>query len=111
MKTLKPLGARVYVEDIVTTLSIEERAQRAGFVAIVNEENRPKATQGRVVAIGTDPFIQEHIVVGDVVFFSSLAGTRIYVAERELRCLEFNELTGVEHEESTSNTDATCFDK
>lgn len=102
MKISRPLGSRILVEDIITTLSIEQRAKNAGFVAIVNEDNRPKSTQGRVIAVGTDPLLQDEIHLGDVVSFSYLSGTRIYIDEHEFRSLEFNEIimvTREEHEE------------
>jgi co-chaperonin GroES (HSP10) len=95
----KPLGARVIVEDIIATLSIEQRAAAAGFVAIVNEQNRPKATQGKVLAVGTDPLLQEEIKVGDIVDFSYLAGTRIFIDGEEFRSLEFQDIIQVTREE------------
>jgi co-chaperonin GroES (HSP10) len=93
---LKPLGARVFVEDIITTLSIEERAKRAGIVAVVNENNRPRATQGRVVAVGNDPLVQEFCKVGDIVFFGPLSGKFIYHKDKQYRSLELHELEAVE---------------
>jgi co-chaperonin GroES (HSP10) len=105
MKISRPLGARVIVEDIITTLSIEQRAQNAGFIAIVNEDNRPKSTQGKVIAVGTDPLMQEEVHVGDVVSFSYLSGTRLYIESVEYRSLEFNEIIMVTREEQTYEED------
>lgn len=106
MKTLKPTGALIYVEDIITSLSIEERAKAAGFIAIVDDENRPRATQGKCIAVGEDPLIQELIKVGDVVFFGYLAGKRIFYHEREIRVLEYNEIIGVEHDDASDSSSA-----
>lgn len=86
----------MWVEDIITTLSLEERGHKIGIAVIVNEDNRPKPTQGRVIAVGTDPLIQQEIRVGDIVFFSRLAGTKIMSGSIELRSLEFDEIIGVE---------------
>jgi len=93
---LKPLGSRIWVQDIVESLSIEQRAEAAGFVVIVNDNNRPKSTKGKVVAIGSDPMLHELIKVGDVVFFRHTAGDRIMHGELELRSLEWQEVIGVD---------------
>jgi co-chaperonin GroES (HSP10) len=111
MKISRPLGARVIVEDIITTLSIEQRAQNAGFIAIVNEDNRPKSTQGKVIAVGTDPLMQEEVHVGDVVSFSYLSGTRLYIESVEYRSLEFNEIIMVTREEHVPDTIGTTYDR
>lgn len=97
-KITKPLGARLIVQDIIATLSIEQRAQAAGFIAIVNSENKPRATQGKVIAVGSDPLLQEEVKVGDTVYFSYLAGAKIYIEGEEYRSLEFHEIIQVEGE-------------
>jgi co-chaperonin GroES (HSP10) len=99
MSISRPLGARVIVLDIVTTLSVEARAEKSGLVAIVAEQERPRPTEGRVVAVGTDPLTQETIHVGDKVSFSYLSGTRVYINDVEYRSLEFNEIIMVTTEE------------
>jgi co-chaperonin GroES (HSP10) len=107
MSISRPLGARVIVDDIVTTLSVEERARRIQapgcppMEAIVSDNERPKATQGRVLAVGSDPFVQEQIDVGDIVSFSYLDGTFVYIDGMRYRSLEFQQIVMVTKEERT----------
>lgn len=99
-KVIRPLGARVIVEEIVTTLSLEERGSKLGITVITDDSNRPRPTQGKVIALGTDPFLQENgLVEGCIVSFAPHAGIRVYVEEREYRSLEFQELIAITTEE------------
>lgn len=92
----RPKGARVLVEDIIQTLSLEERAARAGLEIVVESENKPKCTMGKIVALGSDPLAHEEYKVGDVVFFKWHSGTKITLQDREYRSLELQEIEGVE---------------
>lgn len=100
MRTYKPLGARLLVDPVVTTLSLEERAHRAGLEIIVENENRPQPTMGVVVAVGSDPLLQEEIKVGDWVYFGKYAGHEVVLEGKSFRCLELQEVTGVQAEEN-----------
>jgi len=94
----KPLGARLLVQPIVTTLSLEERARNAGLEIVVEQENRPMPTQGVVVAVGSDPLLQEEIKRGDLVFFNKHAGHDVELEGQSYRQLEHQEVTGVVQE-------------
>lgn len=93
MRTYKPLGARLLVDPVVTTLSLEERARRAGLEIIVESENRPQPTVGIVVAVGSDPLLQEEVHVGDYVFFGKHAGHEVVLNGKVFRQLELQEIT------------------
>lgn len=93
---MKPTGGRIFVRDIISSLSVEERAKRAGIIAIVNDSNRPKATMGQVVAIGNDPLIADYCKVGDVVYFGPLAGKKIVQEGHEVRILELPDIEATE---------------
>lgn len=95
MKTITPLGSRVFVEDLEPEVSLVKRAEAAGIFAVVMEENVPKPTSGRVVAVGSDPLVQELVKVGDVVTFSRTAGLYQQVREKEYRSLELREIIAV----------------
>src|SRR5262249_27347178 len=95
-RMIRPMGSRILVKDIITTLSVEKRAENAGLVAIVSEQEKPKPTSAIVVAIGTDPELQRHIAVGDVVSFGYLDGKKQYIHDEEFRALEFNEIITVD---------------
>jgi co-chaperonin GroES (HSP10) len=91
----KPIGARLLVDPIITTVSLEKRAEIAGLYIVLEEDNVPKPTQGRVVALGSDPLLQEEIRVGDVAFFHWAAGHEVNLEGRTFRQLELSEVTGV----------------
>lgn len=99
-KISRPLGARVIVEEITTTLSLEARGKKAGITVITSENNRPRPTQGKVIAVGTDPFLIDNgIKEGSVVTFAPLAGIKVYIEEQEYRSLELQEIIMVTNEE------------
>lgn len=91
----KPLGARLLVEPLVTTLSLEERAKNAGLEIVVEHDNRPRPTQGIVIALGPDSLMREQIKEGDTVFFAPYAGSNVTLLGKEYRQLEYPEITGV----------------
>ena len=89
-----PMGARLLVDDIESTVSLEERGKQVGITVIVNQQNRPKVTQGRVIALGDDPMTQARFKVGDIVMFNHLAGVETWIEGRRFRTLEEQEITG-----------------
>lgn len=91
----KPLGARLLVDPIITTVGLEERARMSGLSIVLENENVPAPTQGRVVAVGSDPLLQEEVKVADVVFFSRYAGHEVWLEGVCYRQLEHHEVTGV----------------
>jgi co-chaperonin GroES (HSP10) len=91
----KPFGARLLVDPIETTLSLEDRAQRAGLEIVLEQDHRPRPTQGRVVALGADPLLQESIKIGDVVFFAPYSGNDVVLEGVTFRQLELQDVTGV----------------
>lgn len=92
-KVMKPLGARVIVQEIITTLSLEARGAKAGIKVITSDDNRPRPTQGKVIALGNDPMLQEvGLTEGCIITFAPHAGIRIYVEEEEFRSLELQEI-------------------
>lgn len=101
-RKFKPLGARVLVKDIITTLSLEERAERAGLHVVIEQENRPRPTQGRVIALGSDPILHDNIKIGDVLFFNPHAGHEVVLEDQVFRMLEWIEITSVMSEEPQS---------
>lgn len=111
--TYKPLGARLLVEPIITTLSLEERARNAGLEIVVEQDNVPAPTQGKVIALGPDPFLREQIKENDIVFFSRYAGNEVVLAGITYRQLELSEVTGVMQEEikTSSEPEATQVER
>src|SRR5258707_1706398 len=87
-----PMGDRIFVEEIEPEVSLVNRARAAGLYAVVTEENVPKPTTGRIVAVGDDPLIQSRCKLGDVVSFSAHAGVYQEVEGKTYRCLEGREI-------------------
>jgi co-chaperonin GroES (HSP10) len=83
------------VEPIITTLTLEERARKAGLEIVVERDNVPKPTVGKVIALGGDPLMNEEIKEGNVVFFHWHAGHDVTFAGVTYRQLEHPEVTGV----------------
>lgn len=101
-RKFKTLGARLLVKDIITTLSLEERAKKAGIEIVIEEDNRPRNTSGRVVGIGSDPLLNEEIHVGDIVHFAPYSGKSVFVEGEEFRSLEHQEVEHVECDHATA---------
>ena len=105
-KSYTPMGARLLVSEIITSLSLEERGARSNLTVIVENDNRPPSTTGRVEAIGSDPiFTAEDIRVGDTVFFGPHAGVNHTIEGHEFKMLEFQEITLVERERPTQQVE------
>jgi co-chaperonin GroES (HSP10) len=108
MKVFKPMGARLLVEEIVTSLSLEERGKLSNLVIVVESDNRPPASMGYVRAIGNDPiFIDVGIKAGDVVHFAPRAGYEQWLEGKRYRMLEWQEITALEQEEPKSEYTAS----
>lgn len=97
-KVFKPFGARLLVDPIITTVSLEKRAEMAGLHVVLEDDNVPAPTQGRVVALGSDPFLQEQVKVGDIVFFHHHSGHDVTLEGRVFHELDISEITGIMQE-------------
>lgn len=103
----KPLGARLLVDPIITTVSLEKRAELAenaftgsrGIELILEHENVPKPTQGRVIAVGSDPLLQEEVHIGDIVFFEWHSASELWLEGKLFLRLEHQSVTGVMFED------------
>jgi chaperonin GroES len=94
-----PIGPRLLVEDIQATVDLVERGRQIGLEIIVNEQSVPKPTSGIVVAVGSDPILQEQVRVGDTVIFAKYAGSFIIFEGKQLRSLDFHEVITVLRED------------
>ena len=95
MKIAIPIGARVFVEVYPVKDSVTERYKAAGLHAVTLESNRPMPTSGKIVAVGSDPLVQETLKVGDIVIFQKHAGSEIQIEGRTLRSLDLHEIITV----------------
>lgn len=90
-----PFGARVFVDLIDPVDEVSARAAAAGLHVVILDENVPRATSGRVIAVGDDPFIQARVKVNDVVTFAKYAGHDQMVEGRTYRSIEDREIIAV----------------
>jgi co-chaperonin GroES (HSP10) len=108
---LMPVGPRIFVEEITPTDDIVARASAAGLHAVVLDENKPMATEGIVVAIGTDPLIREIVQEGDHVFFNRLAGNYQYYQGKKYRVLTVDDITSVEKNDGSPTDSGNPYSK
>lgn len=97
----RPLGARVLVEELVTSLSIRERGKQSGLLIITSEDDSLKnqCTLGKIVALGTDPFLADNgLTIGKVVSYSRHAGQHRFVEGKRYRMLELQMIEDVSDE-------------
>ena len=105
-KVFSTTGNRLLVDDIMSELTLEHRAAKAGLEIVIQTNNKPRPTAGIVVGIGDDPWLWEQIVVegvkrpryqiGDTVYFAWSAGVGQIIEGHEFRCLEAQEVISVE---------------
>lgn len=98
-KIPKPIGARIVIVPITTTLTIEERYKRSGLIGVVAEKSKPRNTLGVIVNTSIDPIIEENFQVGMGVYYGPLSGTEVHLLGKTYRSLEFNEVISTLAEE------------
>lgn len=99
VKIPKPIGARVIAVPVQTTLTIEERAKKAGLVAVVEERSKPRQTLSIVVKLSIDPFIEENFKVGMGVYHGPLSGKEIGLEGKWFRSFGFEDIEATLEEE------------
>lgn len=99
VKIPKPIGARVVIVPITTTLSIEEKWRRAGLTYVAAERSKPRNTLGIIVSLSIDPIIEENFKTGMGVYFGPLSGTELHLLGKTFRSLEFQEVISTLEEE------------
>jgi co-chaperonin GroES (HSP10) len=103
-KVTKPLGSRVLVKEEVTQMSIVERGKLSGLTIVTDASSEPPPTAGTVLAIGSDPFIEEQDVhVGSLITFGPRSGTYITIEGTTYRSLDLSEILTVTNEEADSD--------
>ena len=95
----RPLGARLLVDAIVTTVGLEERAKLSGLEIVLEHDNVPRPTQGRVVALGSDPLLHEEVKEGNIVFFKWHDASEVWLEGKCYLQLEHQSITGVMEQE------------
>jgi len=75
---LKPFDDRVVVEKIE-----EEEEATSGGIIIPDTAKEEKPAIGKVIAVGTDPDLQEHIKAGDKIIYGKFVGDEVKLEGKE----------------------------
>lgn len=102
----KPIGARVVVVPITTTLTMEQRAKQTTsalngqpLTVVVADRERPRNTMGIIVKLSIDPIIEENFKVGMGVYYGAHSGVEQTFEGKTYRSLEFQEIISTLEEE------------
>lgn len=101
IKIPKPIGGRILVRAIKTSLTIEEQYKQAGLIGVAASKEKPRNSVGIIVAASIDPLIEENFRVGMMVYFPPLIGTDISLLGNTFRSLDFNDVLSTLPEEET----------
>jgi chaperonin GroES len=85
---VKPLDDRVLVE-----VAVEEEKTASGI--IIPDTAKEKPRMGKVVAVGTDEDLQDHIKVGDNILFAKYGGEDITVGDDEYKIVQRGDILAV----------------
>jgi len=84
---IKPLDDRVLVEQV-------EEEEKVGSI-IIPETAKEKPRMAKVVAVGTDEDLREHIKVGDKIIYSKYSGDEIKVGDKEYLIVQRGDILAV----------------
>ena len=85
---VKPLDDRVLVE-----VAAEEVKTASGLYIPDTAKEKPR--MGKVVAVGTDEDLQDHIKVGDNILFAKYGGEDITVGDDEYKIVQRGDILAV----------------
>ncbi len=84
---IQPLDDRVLIEK-----EQEDGEQKVGSIIIPDTATKEKPTTGKVVAVGTDEDLQEHVKVGDTIIYSKYAGDEIKMDDAEYMIIQRSDI-------------------
>ncbi len=85
---IKPLDDRVLVEQI------EEEEAKVGSI-IIPDTAKEKPRMAKVIAVGTDEDLQEHVKVGDKIIYSKYSGDEIKVDDKEYLIVQRGDILAI----------------
>jgi len=85
---IKPMDDRVLIEQV------EEEEQKVGTI-IIPDTAKEKPRMGKVVAVGTDEDLQDHIKVGDTIIYSKYSGDEIKFDDKEYLIVQRGDILAV----------------
>ncbi len=84
---IKPLDDRVLVEQV-------EEEEKVGSI-IIPESAKEKPRMAKVIAVGTDEDLQEHIKVGDTIIYSKYSGDELKIDDKEYLIVQRGDILAV----------------
>ncbi len=84
---IKPLDDRVLVEQV-------EEEEKVGSI-IIPETAKEKPRMAKVIAVGTDEDLQEHIKVGDTIIYSKYSGDELKIDDKEYLIVQRGDILAV----------------
>jgi co-chaperonin GroES (HSP10) len=101
IKIPKPIGGRIIICTITTSLTIEEQYKKAGLIGVSAQKEQPRNSCGIIVKTSIDPLIEENFKVGMLVYFAPLMGTNITFLGNTFRSLDFSDILSTIEENET----------
>jgi chaperonin GroES len=85
---IKPMDDRILVELV-------EQESKTASGLIIPDTAKEKSTIGKVVAVGTDEDLQQHIKVGDKVLFGKYGGEELTFDGNDYKIIQRNDILAV----------------
>ena len=85
---VRPLDDRVLIE------ALEETEQKVGNI-IIPDTAKEKPRMGKVVAVGTDEDLKEHIKNGDTIIYSKYSGDEIKFNDKEYLIVQRSDILAI----------------
>jgi chaperonin GroES len=82
------------MDDRVLIEQVEEEEQKVGTI-IIPDTAKEKPRMGKVVAVGTDEDLQDHIKVGDTIIYSKYSGDEIKFDDKEYLIVQRGDILAV----------------
>ena len=84
---IQPLDDRVLVEQM-------EEEEKVGSI-IIPESAKEKPRMAKVIAVGTDEDLQEHVKVGDTVIYSKYSGDELKMDDKEFIIVQRGDILAI----------------
>ena len=85
---IKPMDDRVLIEQV------QEEEEKVGAI-IIPDTAKEKPRMGKVVAVGTDEDLKEHIREGDTIIYSKYSGDEIKFDDKEYLIVQRSDILAV----------------
>lgn len=92
IKIPKPIGGRIIIRPVKSSLTIEEQYKKAGLIGVAASKEKPRNSFGIILKVSVDPIMQENFKPGMLVYYPPLLGGEIQFLGHEFRSLDFNDI-------------------